>query len=142
MDGDEIAVVLSRASQLRSKINSCIEKATQRKNPDDGDSHLLGEADDEDEAESLLNIRDALESLEEQLCSLQVSRCFLSRWVFLFIFFFLFLGQISLFLGYLYHMLGFVLFPFYRIRVWGKTLSFVFLGEMIAFKLDRRGYGC
>lgn len=74
MDVDEIAVVLSRASQLRSKINNCIDKATQRKNSEDENSHhLLEEAEDEDdEAESLLNIRDALESLEEQLGSLQV----------------------------------------------------------------------
>ena len=77
MDVDEIAAVLSRASQLRSKINNCIDKATQRKNSEDENSHhLLEEAEDEDdEAESLLNIRDALESLEEQLGSLQVS-CF------------------------------------------------------------------
>lgn len=88
MDVDEIAVVRSRASQLRPKINNCIDKATQRKNSEDENSnHLLEEAEDEDdEAESLLNIREALESLEEQLGSLQVSCFFFFRiWVFSFL---------------------------------------------------------
>lgn len=78
MDG--IAVVVSRASELRVKINDCIDEATQRRNQfQNGNSdHRLQrdeeeEADEEDdEATCLLNIRDALESLEAQLASLQV----------------------------------------------------------------------
>ncbi|XP_010255005.1 PREDICTED: plastid division protein PDV2-like [Nelumbo nucifera] len=75
MDGDEIGVVLSRASELRSKINNCINNATTRNKDYLGENGFCslddgGQADDE--AESLLNIRDALESLEEQLASLQV----------------------------------------------------------------------
>ncbi|XP_010243303.1 PREDICTED: plastid division protein PDV2-like isoform X1 [Nelumbo nucifera] len=74
MDGDEIGIVLSRASELRAKINNCIDKVTRHDKDYQGENgfHSLddgGEADDE--AESLLNIRDALESLEEQLSSLQ-----------------------------------------------------------------------
>lgn len=75
MEGDEIGIVLSRASELRSKINNCIDKARRRSEDGEGDDRSRsldeggGEADDE--AESLLNIRDALESLEEQLVSLQ-----------------------------------------------------------------------
>ncbi|KAF8405148.1 hypothetical protein HHK36_010046 [Tetracentron sinense] len=70
MEEDEIGIVLSRASELRSKINNCIDKAT-KPDRDEGDdpSRSLDEADIE--AESLLNIRDAFDSLEEQLASLQ-----------------------------------------------------------------------
>ncbi|XP_058080746.1 uncharacterized protein LOC131228928 [Magnolia sinica] len=79
MEADGTGIVLSRASELRSKINSCIDRATQqqKKRQEGVDSHLHhgGANDDHDnddeEAESLLNIRDALESLEEQLASLQ-----------------------------------------------------------------------
>ncbi|OVA18622.1 hypothetical protein BVC80_1831g174 [Macleaya cordata] len=56
---------------LHGEINNCIEKASER------DKEEEAEVDDspclplDDEAESLLNIRDALESLEEQLASFQ-----------------------------------------------------------------------
>ncbi|KAI3957502.1 hypothetical protein MKX01_001861 [Papaver californicum] len=74
MEGDEIGIVLSRASELRWKINNCInnsnerddkEKITETEGVVDTTSSLS--LDDE----SLLNIRDALDSLEVQLSSLQ-----------------------------------------------------------------------
>eukprot|EP01018_Ginkgo_biloba_P032124 Gb_32175 [translate_table: standard] len=37
MDGDEIGVVLSRASELRSKINNCIQRASSQDDDDDDD---------------------------------------------------------------------------------------------------------
>ncbi|XP_043711931.1 plastid division protein PDV2-like [Telopea speciosissima] len=75
MEGEQIGMVLSRASELRLKINNCIDKARTR--------NIAGEAEDdhfrspekdgetEDEADSLSIIRYAFESLEEQLFSLQ-----------------------------------------------------------------------
>ncbi|KAL2512206.1 Plastid division protein PDV2 [Abeliophyllum distichum] len=82
MDEDRISLVLARASELRSKITSCIRQATsnvenQGKETDNKESEASPVAenevldDDEEEIESLLNIRDALESLEAQLSSLQ-----------------------------------------------------------------------
>ncbi|KAL8189109.1 hypothetical protein R6Q57_029370 [Mikania cordata] len=59
MDDDGIALVLARASELRSKITNCIQSASSTQ--DNG----------EEEAEGLLNIRDSLEALEAQLSSLQ-----------------------------------------------------------------------
>ncbi|XP_057965796.1 plastid division protein PDV2 [Malania oleifera] len=95
MEEDEgIGVVLARASELRSKITNCLRKETAAPptthssaspeevheadadgatDPSPSCSRFLlqvGEAGDE-EAESLFNIRDALESLESQLSSLQ-----------------------------------------------------------------------
>ncbi|XAR59515.1 hypothetical protein NMG60_11015372 [Bertholletia excelsa] len=77
MDEDGIGLVLARASELRSKITNCIHRAsteyhdeTQEKEKGGNDNGGEGEELDE-EAESLLNIRDALESLEAQLSSLQ-----------------------------------------------------------------------
>lgn len=69
MDEEGIGVVLARASELRSKFTNCIHKATTQ-----GDEVEEGEEKEEGEAasETLLNIRDALESLESQLSSLQV----------------------------------------------------------------------
>ncbi|KAM0012890.1 putative plastid division protein PDV1/PDV2 [Helianthus debilis subsp. tardiflorus] len=60
MDEDGTALVLARASELRSKITNCIQNASST--PDD---------DDAEEADSLLNIRESLEALEAQLSSLQ-----------------------------------------------------------------------
>ncbi|KAF9609399.1 hypothetical protein IFM89_015740 [Coptis chinensis] len=65
MEGDEISVVLSRVSELRSKItNSISDKATTK-------SLTPAGAEEEDETTSLFSIRDALESLQEVLSSLQ-----------------------------------------------------------------------
>ncbi|XP_076897505.1 plastid division protein PDV2-like [Bidens hawaiensis] len=61
MDEDGIALVLARASDLRSKITNCIQNASST--PDDGE--------EQEEADGLLNIRDSLEALEAQLTSLQ-----------------------------------------------------------------------
>ncbi|XP_042495603.1 plastid division protein PDV2-like [Macadamia integrifolia] len=73
MEGEQIGVVLSRASELRLKINNCIDKARTRdidgEVEDDHSAEEDGEAEDDDG--SLSSIRDALESLEEQLVSLQ-----------------------------------------------------------------------
>ncbi|KAK9071165.1 hypothetical protein SSX86_009733 [Deinandra increscens subsp. villosa] len=62
MDEDGIALVLSRASELRSKITNCIHSES---------SALEDGEDGEEEAEGLLNILDSLEALEAQLSSLQ-----------------------------------------------------------------------
>ncbi|CAI9786347.1 unnamed protein product [Fraxinus pennsylvanica] len=80
MDEDRIGLVLARASELRSKIANCIREVTsnvenQGRETDNKESKAspvaenqeLGDDDDE-EIESLLNIRDSLES---QLSSLQ-----------------------------------------------------------------------
>ncbi|PKA65955.1 Plastid division protein PDV2 [Apostasia shenzhenica] len=64
MDEDEkIGLVLARASELHSKISDAIERGG-----GEGDGPEGGE---EDEEECLFGIRDALESLEKQLASLQ-----------------------------------------------------------------------
>ncbi|KAL6522629.1 hypothetical protein OROMI_031587 [Orobanche minor] len=81
MDEEKIGLVLAKTSELRSKIVNCIHKTTSnveresRKsksqeseaNPDEDSQDLDGD----EEAEILLNIKDALESLEGQLSSLQ-----------------------------------------------------------------------
>ncbi|KAI7748064.1 hypothetical protein M8C21_012853 [Ambrosia artemisiifolia] len=64
MDEDGIALVLARASDLRSKITNCIQN-TSSSTP----QHDSEEA--EEEADGLLNIRESLEALEAQLSSLQ-----------------------------------------------------------------------
>ncbi|CAN6447327.1 unnamed protein product [Victoria cruziana] len=88
MEGDEIGMVMCRVSELRSKITGCIHKASADFEDDDGEqSAAENEADEEEkaspaferlcsgeaegEAQSLFGIRDALDSLEEQLASLQ-----------------------------------------------------------------------
>ncbi|EXB63626.1 hypothetical protein L484_026968 [Morus notabilis] len=86
MEEEGIGLVLARATELRLKIGNCIHKATNypRKALDadellpqnengvgDGDDDDEEEEDD-DEAQRLLNICDALESLESQLSSLQL----------------------------------------------------------------------
>ncbi|KAL5704936.1 hypothetical protein ACHQM5_023292 [Ranunculus cassubicifolius] len=69
MEGDEISVVISRVSELRLKINNCIHKDTRK--TDEGENGVDNENGSIEEAESLFSIRDALESLEEVLSSLQ-----------------------------------------------------------------------
>ncbi|XP_042509171.1 plastid division protein PDV2-like [Macadamia integrifolia] len=75
MEEGQIGIVLSRASELRLKINNCIDKARTRdvdgEAEDDRFRSLDEDGEGEDEADSLSRIRDALESLEEQLVSLQ-----------------------------------------------------------------------
>ncbi|CAA6653461.1 unnamed protein product [Spirodela intermedia] len=86
MEGaEEVGLVLARASELRSKIDRCIlENAAERRLSDGDALGLLSpveggreeeEENDEDDAEqeeeSLIDVRDALESLEQQLSSLQ-----------------------------------------------------------------------
>ncbi|PSS29394.1 Plastid division protein [Actinidia chinensis var. chinensis] len=92
MDEEGIALVLARASELRSKITNCIHRASiteqtednikpQEQGEEDKDNGSLSKdkvreaeevrEEEEEEAEILLNIRDALESLEAQLSSLQ-----------------------------------------------------------------------
>ncbi|KAL7156719.1 hypothetical protein ABFS83_02G027500 [Erythranthe nasuta] len=79
MDEDRIALVLARTSDLRSKIITCIsgtclpsstvkkqgQKSDSEENPDEQ------QHDFDEESENLLNIKDALDSLESQLSSLQ-----------------------------------------------------------------------
>uniref|UniRef100_A0A0A9D132 Plastid division protein PDV2 n=1 Tax=Arundo donax TaxID=35708 RepID=A0A0A9D132_ARUDO len=83
MEGEEIGLVLARASDLRSRISACAAAA--RPPPLQRDSEeavkRLGAAEDEEgeeveegeeeEVESLVGISDALESLERQLGALQ-----------------------------------------------------------------------
>ncbi|KAF3778987.1 Plastid division protein [Nymphaea thermarum] len=92
MEGNEIGMVMCRVSELRSKITGCIHKATADFEDDDGEqsaaeSEAEEEAGEEEkasrsferlcsgeaegEAQNLFGIRDALDSLEEQLASLQ-----------------------------------------------------------------------
>ncbi|KAK9165630.1 hypothetical protein Scep_000821 [Stephania cephalantha] len=71
MEGDEITAVLSRASELRSKINTCIAKTKGGDDDDDDEHRQLGVSLRDDEYDCLMSVRDALESLEEQLSSLQ-----------------------------------------------------------------------
>ncbi|OAY85917.1 Plastid division protein PDV2 [Ananas comosus] len=79
MEGEEIGLVLARASELRTKITDCIGRGggdeLQRGRRAEEDEEERGgegvEEEEEEEAESLLSIRDALESLEQQLASLQ-----------------------------------------------------------------------
>lgn len=98
MEEDRIGLVLVRVSELRSRVTNCIQKAFAIGDNEEAGKRLKGyeaagpDAEDDDvdeEADSLLNIRDALESLESQLAALQVSRflCSFCLWVFLFIFF-------------------------------------------------------
>ncbi|TKW30287.1 hypothetical protein SEVIR_2G026300v4 [Setaria viridis] len=76
MEGEEIGLVLARASDLRSRISACAAAAR----PTEGAVKRLGAAgggdggedeDEQGEVESLVGIGDALESLERQLASLQ-----------------------------------------------------------------------
>lgn len=82
MEEDRIGLVLVRVSELRSKVTYCIQKAFVIGDNEEAGRKLKGsEADAEyvdadEEADSLLNIRDALEALESQLAALQVTRFF------------------------------------------------------------------
>ncbi|RZC55149.1 hypothetical protein C5167_014004 [Papaver somniferum] len=75
MEGDEIGIVLSRASELRWKINNCINNSNERDDKEKVTETEGGVVDTTSnlslDDESLLNIRDALDSLEVQLSSLQ-----------------------------------------------------------------------
>ncbi|KAK6916517.1 hypothetical protein RJ641_019378 [Dillenia turbinata] len=89
MDDDGIGIVLCRASELRSKIANCIDKASslyrEGKSVDEKEEGqdrsyslppsptetVVEVSEPDEEAESLVHIRDALESLESQLTSLQ-----------------------------------------------------------------------
>ncbi|KAL5656893.1 hypothetical protein ACJX0J_030056, partial [Zea mays] len=85
MDGEEIGLVLARASDLRTRISACAaaaagapgprrddEEAAKRLDAAEGDEEgAEEEEDEEEEVESLVGISDALESLERQLAALQ-----------------------------------------------------------------------
>lgn len=87
MDGEEIGLVLARASDLRTRISACAaaaagapcprrddEEAAKRLDAAEGDEEGAEEEEDEEEEEevgSLVGISDALESLERQLAALQ-----------------------------------------------------------------------
>ncbi|KAG7035103.1 Plastid division protein PDV2, partial [Cucurbita argyrosperma subsp. argyrosperma] len=88
MEEDGIDMVLGRATELRLKISNCIHKATTTasllQDPSAGGGNAAANdggstsecpaavTEDDEEVERLLNICDALESLETQLSSLQV----------------------------------------------------------------------
>lgn len=77
MDEDRIGLVLARISELRLEITNCIHKASKKdevesgngEDAEDGKTH----EDDDEAVDCLLKIKDALESLEAQVSSLQVS---------------------------------------------------------------------
>lgn len=76
MEGEEeIGLVLARASDLRSRISACAAAAAARPPPrlGAGEEEDGGKEDEEEEVgvEILVGINDALESLEQQLASLQ-----------------------------------------------------------------------
>ncbi|KAL6647134.1 hypothetical protein ACP70R_014571 [Stipagrostis hirtigluma subsp. patula] len=85
MEGEEIGLVLARASDLRSRISACAAAAgSQRGGAEEAVLKRLGAAGKEEEeeeedgeegegeeVESLVGISDALESLERQLAALQ-----------------------------------------------------------------------
>ncbi|GER50403.1 plastid division2 [Striga asiatica] len=81
MDEERIGLVLAKTSELRSKIINCIHKTSFNAGKESGkiESHESEAGPDEenqdsdvdDDADSLLNIKDALESLEGQLSYLQ-----------------------------------------------------------------------
>jgi len=80
MEGEEIGLVLARASDLRSRISACAAAAGRPEEPvkrlgavGDGEEGE-DEEEQEEEVESLVGISDALESLERQLAALQVCR--------------------------------------------------------------------
>jgi hypothetical protein len=75
MEDGGIGLVLARATELRLKVSNCIHKATTAPSngpEQEGDDKEQEEDDDDEEMERILNICDALESLENQLSSLQV----------------------------------------------------------------------
>ena len=76
MEEEGIGLVLAKATELRFKISNCIHKATTRSTNGLSEQEVTDKDEEEDqeqeEMERLLNISDALESLENQLSSLQV----------------------------------------------------------------------
>ncbi|KAG8364302.1 hypothetical protein BUALT_Bualt19G0114400 [Buddleja alternifolia] len=71
MDEDRIGLVLAKTSELRSKIVNYIHKASNMENEGKQKESESNDEESEEESESLVNIRYALESLENQLSSLQ-----------------------------------------------------------------------
>lgn len=78
MEEERVGLALAKATDLRLKFSSCIERATagkpaspNKQNPNSHQSLGEEEDDDDEETERLLNIRDALEYLEAQLVALQ-----------------------------------------------------------------------
>ncbi|XP_015062868.1 plastid division protein PDV2 [Solanum pennellii] len=74
MDEDRIGLVLSRISELRVEITNCIHKASKKAEVESGngeDPDGKTHEDDDEAVDCLLKIKDALESLEAQVSSLQ-----------------------------------------------------------------------
>ncbi|ONK75963.1 uncharacterized protein A4U43_C03F22400 [Asparagus officinalis] len=73
MEEEGIGMVMARASELKSKFADCIIHRRRRGGPNEEEEDDEDEDEEEEEEEegSLVNIRDALESLEQQLASLQ-----------------------------------------------------------------------
>jgi len=78
MEEEGIGLVLAKATELRFKISNCIHKATTNSTNGLPEQEVTDKDEEEEEEqeqeemERLLNISDALESLENQLSSLQV----------------------------------------------------------------------
>jgi ribosomal protein L12E/L44/L45/RPP1/RPP2 len=79
MEGEEIGLVLARASDLRARISACAAAARPEgaargggEGEDDEEEEQEEEEQGEEVVDSLVGIGDALESLERQLASLQV----------------------------------------------------------------------
>nr|XP_023887113.1 uncharacterized protein LOC111999224 [Quercus suber] len=76
MEEEGIGLVLAKATELRFKISNCMHKATTRSTNGLPEQEVTDKDEEEEqeqeEMERLLNISDALESLENQLSSLQV----------------------------------------------------------------------
>nr|XP_018627463.1 plastid division protein PDV2 isoform X2 [Nicotiana tomentosiformis] len=73
MDEDRIGLVLARISELRVEITNCIHKASKKLDEEEVESAngTSLEAEDDEAVDCLLKIKDALESLEAQVSSLQ-----------------------------------------------------------------------
>lgn len=80
MEADRVVLILDRTLELKSKITSCLHKKTTNAVKEDAGSESKvskanpdaeNQQEDDEETESLLNIRDALDSLEGQLSALQ-----------------------------------------------------------------------
>ncbi|KZV53386.1 non-symbiotic hemoglobin [Dorcoceras hygrometricum] len=80
METDRVGLILDRTLELKSKITNCIHKKTTNVEKEDagavsqvskGSPDAGNQEDGDEETESLLNIRDALDSLEGQLAALQ-----------------------------------------------------------------------
>lgn len=72
MDEDRIGLVLGRISELRVEIINCIQKASTNSKKDEVESgNGVEDVVDDEAVDCLLKIKDALESLEAQVSSLQ-----------------------------------------------------------------------